>query len=207
MKFLAINTAGKNVEVALHMDGAIHYKCATNARKANEVLFLYIDELMTNNTVPLTLTDLDFLAVVSGPGSFTGIRIGVSAVRTLAQMTNLKVLPLTFFDVLSYNNKGISAIDAANGLYYVKVSDGEIEIVKEAELDDYISKYSDEFVLCVEPQFETSKLSTKKQVKKYSLSGSELVGSCLQEFNKNGLVNYDQVIPLYIRKPQAEENL
>ena len=51
----------------------------------------------------MTLGDCDFFAAVVGAGSFTGIRIGISAVKGFCAATGKPALPITSFDVAAYN--------------------------------------------------------------------------------------------------------
>lgn len=71
----------------------------------------------------LTPAQCDFFAAVTGPGSFTGIRIGLSCIKGYAVALNKPAVGVTTFDMLSYNvNSGcdyLIAIDALHGNYYV----------------------------------------------------------------------------------------
>lgn len=82
-----------------------------------------IDELMKENGVaPETL---DAVAVNVGPGSFTGIRIGVSMATSLAFATGAKRIAVTSFDIIAYNRgRIIAAVDAGHGNVYAAECDG-----------------------------------------------------------------------------------
>ena len=66
--------------------------------------------------------DIDVFACAVGPGSFTGIRIGVATVKALAYALGKKVLGVTSFDSLAYNvsdgRKKLAVIDARHGNFY-----------------------------------------------------------------------------------------
>jgi tRNA threonylcarbamoyladenosine biosynthesis protein TsaB len=70
----------------------------------------------------LTLEECDFFAAVVGAGSFTGIRIGISAMKGFALAHGKQTLPVTSFDVAAYNalesGKALCLIDALHGAYY-----------------------------------------------------------------------------------------
>ena len=71
----------------------------------------------------LSFEDLDVLACCIGPGSFTGIRIGVATAKGLkTALDNLKLVSFTSLNALAYNCQGEChcAMDAGNGLYYAK---------------------------------------------------------------------------------------
>ena len=83
MKLLAIDTSGPVCGVAVLADGAIVYEASAVNRMTHSVNLLpMIDAAM--QSAGLTIAALDRLAVVTGPGSFTGVRIGVSTLKGLA---------------------------------------------------------------------------------------------------------------------------
>ncbi len=83
MKLLAIDTSGPVCGVAILADGAIVYEAATVNRMTHSVNLLPMIDTALQAT-GLRIADMDRLAVVSGPGSFTGVRIGVSTLKGLA---------------------------------------------------------------------------------------------------------------------------
>ena len=78
LKFLAINTA---VAVEAALSNGVYFR-NRNCKCASAELMPQVDGLL--NKSGIALRDLNFIACVNGPGSFTGIRIGVSAVRSIA---------------------------------------------------------------------------------------------------------------------------
>lgn len=83
LKLLAIDTSGPVCGVAILVDGAVAYEAATVNKMTHSVNLLpMIDAALT--ATGLTLMDMDRLACVTGPGSFTGVRIGVSTLKGLA---------------------------------------------------------------------------------------------------------------------------
>ena len=87
MKLLAIDTSGPVCGVAVMKDGAIVYEASAINKMTHSVNLLpMIDTAM--QSAGMTIAELDRIAVVSGPGSFTGVRIGVSTVKGLAHAHN-----------------------------------------------------------------------------------------------------------------------
>lgn len=83
MKLLAVDTSGPVCGVAVLTEQGIRYECAVQNKLTHSVnLLSMIDQAF--QATGLTLSDMDRLAVVVGPGSFTGVRIGVSTVKGLA---------------------------------------------------------------------------------------------------------------------------
>lgn len=83
MKILAIDTSGPVCGVAILSGGAVVYEAATVNRMTHSVNLLPMIDTALQAT-GMTIADMDRLAVVSGPGSFTGVRIGVSTLKGLA---------------------------------------------------------------------------------------------------------------------------
>jgi tRNA threonylcarbamoyladenosine biosynthesis protein TsaB len=82
MTILQIETATTACSVALAINGQVVAVKELNQRNIHaEVITLYIDELLTSSG--LTYNDVDAVAVSSGPGSYTGLRIGVSTAKGL----------------------------------------------------------------------------------------------------------------------------
>lgn len=87
MKLLAIDTSGPVCGVAVMKDGAIVYEASAINRMTHSVNLLPMIDTACQSA-GLTIAELDRIAVVSGPGSFTGVRIGVSTVKGLAHAHN-----------------------------------------------------------------------------------------------------------------------
>lgn len=87
MKLLAIDTSGPVCGVAVMKDGAIVYEASAVNRMTHSVNLLPMIDAACQSA-GLTVAELDRIAVVSGPGSFTGVRIGVSTVKGLAHAHN-----------------------------------------------------------------------------------------------------------------------
>ncbi|MFZ5944415.1 MAG: tRNA (adenosine(37)-N6)-threonylcarbamoyltransferase complex dimerization subunit type 1 TsaB [Bacillota bacterium] len=64
----------------------------------------------TLDSANLKLADIDGIAVSSGPGSFTGLRIGMATAKSIAQVTGLKLIGIPTLDALAYNLKGYPGV-------------------------------------------------------------------------------------------------
>lgn len=119
---LAIDTAGPRLQLALLADGAVDCIVDDIATGHAEIIFDKISALLKRHN--LTYADLTRLAVTTGPGSFTGLRIGLSAARGLALGLNLPVIgvPTLLAMSLSIPQKTKFTIvrDARRGEAYVQ---------------------------------------------------------------------------------------
>lgn len=127
--FLAIDTSSRYLTVAAVKDGKTALRHLPDCAMRHSVMLMSeIDKAM--NEVGLAPADCDFFAAVTGPGSFTGIRIGVSAAKGFALGADKPLVSITSFELIAYNvtdNIFYTVIDAAHGHYYVcGYGDGEI---------------------------------------------------------------------------------
>ena len=107
MKLLAIDTSGPVCGVAVLADGSLRHEALTQNRLTHSVnLVPMIDAALAASG--LRLEDMDLLAAVSGPGSFTGVRIGISTLKGLAHGCGKKCVAV---DALEAMAAGISGFD------------------------------------------------------------------------------------------------
>lgn len=97
---LIIDTSSSICSVVLDRDGEHSARRIDGVRAHGQFLLTLIRELTTEQE--LKLTDLSALAVISGPGSFTGIRIGIGVVQGLATALDLPVVLLSSLEWLAW---------------------------------------------------------------------------------------------------------
>ena len=102
MKLLAVDTASYMCSACLY-DGAAERVCVMHGENIGrghaERLFPVIEETLAQSED--TFADLDRLAVCIGPGSFTGIRVGVAAMRGLALALDIPLIGINVFDCMA----------------------------------------------------------------------------------------------------------
>jgi len=111
MNILAIESASTVCGIALFLNNKLEeLDEITQPRIHGERLPVVINDVLSNHSVETT--DLDGIAVSSGPGSYTGLRIGMSLAKGLAMAANIPIIPVPTLEVI---NKGISR----NGEYWI----------------------------------------------------------------------------------------
>lgn len=111
---LAIDSTTKKASVALMTnDDKVLVKNIDNEITHSEKLLPLVDELLKENNV--NLKDIDALACTLGPGSFTGVRIGIATVKALAKVLNKNIIGVTSLTLLA--NEGLK--QKANNHKYV----------------------------------------------------------------------------------------
>lgn len=143
MLILAIDTAGENCAVALAKAGnglsVLARRAETIGRGHAERLMPMIGEALAE--AGLTYADLERIAVATGPGSFTGTRIGVAAARGLALALGIPAVGVSVLDALieaagaESDRLVVAALDARRGEIYAKaVTPGSDTAVLEAQV-------------------------------------------------------------------------
>lgn len=123
---MALDTAGGACGAALWRDGApVHVSVDPMTRGHAEAIFPLIDRLLVEAGVQRR--DLDRIAVTCGPGSFTGVRVGLAAARGLGVGLGIPVIGLDTLSVLAAalpaDAPALAAIDARRGEVYLRLTD------------------------------------------------------------------------------------
>lgn len=121
MKILAIDTSSKNASVALLEDNDIIIELNNNDEKTHsQKLMPMVDEALKKTA--LTLDNINLISCCLGPGSFTGVRIGIATAKAFADSRNIPAVGVSSLEALAYNiNKNgliCSLINANNGNVY-----------------------------------------------------------------------------------------
>ncbi|MDP2206838.1 MAG: tRNA (adenosine(37)-N6)-threonylcarbamoyltransferase complex dimerization subunit type 1 TsaB [Alphaproteobacteria bacterium] len=124
MKCLAVNTANTVLSVAL-CDGAevLYYFETPETRDQGNVLLGHARQAL--ETAGIGYDGLDLMAVVTGPGSFTGIRIGLAGMRGLAMAADKPLVGLSSFDLFAETGDGeinIVAVEAWREELYFQIA-------------------------------------------------------------------------------------
>ena len=125
MTLLAIDTAAPRLQLALLRGDAVDTLVEDMAQGQAERIFPAIAELLARNDS--AYRDLDRIAVTTGPGSFTGLRIGLSAARGLGLALGIPVIGVPSLTALSLRTEcDLTAVllDAKRGESYVQSFSG-----------------------------------------------------------------------------------
>ena len=109
MKILAIDTSSKNCSVSIvevqenKKFNIIAQENSDDERTHSVKLMPMVDDMLKKSN--LSLNDIDLLACCLGPGSFTGIRIGIATIKAFADAKNIPTVGVTSLESLAYNIK------------------------------------------------------------------------------------------------------
>lgn len=177
------------------------------------------------------INELDGLAVTIGPGSFTGLRIGLSTVKAFAQVLDIPVIGLSSLDVLAYNifNKNgwlVPVIDARRNRVYTSLYKGWKKDIIDAKGWPDQALNVDDLIVRLQNLDDNNKIyMVGNGINAYHdiliKSGLDIHfapdftniqrGGTVAELGKNYLVKGLQddiynILPNYLKKPQAEIN-
>lgn len=132
MNILALSTSGRAASAALIRDGAALARALSdNGLTHSETIMPLVDSLFASNA-PFAFKEVDAFAVDIGPGSFTGVRIGVCIANAFAAATGQPVVGIGSLEALACAVPGTEAIcaliDARHGNCYAAVYRGGEEL-------------------------------------------------------------------------------
>ncbi len=130
MNILAFDTAMENCSIAIKTSlGEVFHSNIPQSRGHAEILVPKIEELMEE--AELSFHDLNLLTTTIGPGSFTGLRIGLSTAEGYSLSTGLPLIGISTLEMLAQgvgksDKRVVSIIDSKRGDYYYQMFDQNI---------------------------------------------------------------------------------
>ena len=147
MKILGIDTTTKFLCLGLYVDGKVYEYNLETGRNLSALLVATIKRVL--DAARLKIADIDYFACGLGPGSFTGMRIGLATIKGLSIVKNKPVVGISTLDilaedVLTNNTLIVPAIDARRDLIYCSFYKRERGLLKRKS--EYLLLSFDEFV-------------------------------------------------------------
>ena len=228
MKILSVDTSSNVASVAICDDEKLICEITVNNKKTHsQTLMPMIDSALKQSD--LEISDIDLVASANGPGSFTGLRIGVSAVKGLAHAKNIPVVGVSILKAMAYNlpfcEYVISPImDARRNQVYNAVYEWrngelfEIQAPRALSVDELIDELIklDKKVVFLGDGVDVQKAYIKEKMadkavfapvsaKEQRASGLAVVAKKI--FDEGKAISCYELAPIYLRKPQAEREL
>lgn len=235
MKILAIETTGPFCSVAL-IDEKGNISVKESGEKLNHLktLMPMAEELLKENSI--NMKEISAIAVSIGPGSFTGIRIGVTTARSLAQILGIRCIPVPTLKAfaIGLRDKGKAGgdkavcpvFDARRKQIYACCLIGDEEVVSSGayDPDEFLDKVKNamneknisESIFAgdgtvpyedlIKETMEKDGFTTDIKRETYQEAGA-VAKLALEMYEKNETVNYEKLKPEYMRKPEAQRRL
>ena len=159
MKILAIETSYRNASVTLKTDTSTTTLVSESNLKHEETIFQLISNVLeANNT---KISEIDCTAVNVGPGSFTGIRIGITIANGLSFAQSVPCVPVNALDAMYYSCKqeGTTTvfIDAKVNVFYAKYINGQcVEKPQSCDKNVFLSNLKPEGIVVGNFQLDSS---------------------------------------------------
>lgn len=212
-KILCIETASTNCSVALSLNGSAIVLKEDNSKEYShaERLHDYITEVLKEAKV--SKNELDAIAVSKGPGSYTGLRIGVSAAKGLCFALDIPLISIPTLESLALQVKTeggiiVSMLDARRMEVYSAVFSSEkkeiretkAEILTKSSFEDYLKKGKVTFIGSGVAKFE-SLCDNENAVflQDYNPSANEMTGLAEAKFKKKYMEDLAYFEPYYLK--------
>ena len=198
MKSLLISTSTKELLVAITIDDEIKYIYSKETNgDMSTIIMPVIDEAF--NKTNINIRDIDTIYVTNGPGSFTGIRIGLTIAKVMAWSLDIKIVPISSLELMAsgFDKMVLPVIDARRGYVFAGLYDQNLNsIIKDKyvefnEIINYLKENSYEYEIAsndfeyIKPQYDILKVINKHK-------------------NDSG-VNPHSLNPNYLKLTEAEE--
>lgn len=229
MKLLALDSSAVSASVAILDDDKLLGEFFINTKQTHSQTLMP----MVNNVLDCTKTaleDIDIFAISAGPGSFTGVRIGVACVKGMAFAQNKPCMSISTLEAMAYPLSMLDGVVCAvmdarcqqvyNGLF--RVVNGVIKRIGDdcavaiVDLAERLKQYSNETIylvgdgakLCKEADAFAS-LPVQLVAEHLQYQRAAGVAQCAAAHLKQGVqtITAEQLAPIYLRLPQAEREL
>lgn len=227
MKILAIDTSTATMGIALLDDQKVYTEFTTNLKKNHSVrLMPMVDQLFEE--VDWRPKDIDLIAVAKGPGSYTGVRIGVTTAKTLSFTLGVPLVGVSNLEAMAYGSNSFSGvisplIDARRGQAYAglyKKINGvwsnleEDRIILVSDWIEIIKEYNEEILFIgddVQAHHETLNQLGNKAIyctPAFNSSRPSIIGYLAKQMYDNGKIdNVFDFAPAYLQIVEAEAKL
>lgn len=224
MTILSLDSTSVTASVAVTKDGkTLAENFINNGLTHSQTLMPLVEKTLSESNI--TLADIDLFAVTNGPGSFTGVRIGISCIKGMADVLNKKCVKASTLEAIAEPLKCTDAVvcavmDARCNQVYTSLFDAgkrlcEDKAVLIDDLGEKLKRYNKEIIfigdgasLCYE-KLNSSLKNSKLCDEEIRFIHASSIGRIAEEKIKNGeeAVNSENLVPFYLRLPQAQREL
>lgn len=230
MRILAVDSSAVSASCGIYDDKTIKSEFYMNIGLTHsQTLMPMVDAAIKYSSIDLD--SVNYFAVSYGPGSFTGIRIGVAAVKGMAFAKNKKCIGISTLEAIAYNFCGYidnviicSSMDARRKQVYnalFEINNGKVNRITQdraisiedlkielARYDKNIILAGDGAVLCYESCKDLDNIALSPENIRYQRSYGVAAAAYEKVMNdENIAIDSSKLIPVYLRPSQAEREL
>ena len=224
MIILSLDSTSVTASVAISENGVVLAEnFINNGLTHSQTLMPMVEKTLGDSGK--TVKDVDYFAITNGPGSFTGVRIGIASVKGMADATKKKCAAVSTLEAIAEplrNEECIACavMDARCNQVYTAIFDGENRLCEDKailidELGEELKEYNKPIVfigdgaeLCYNRLCDilpNSKLADEDIRFVHASSICRLAETKIS--NDEELVDSEKLVPFYLRLPQAEREL
>lgn len=195
MKYLFIDSATANLVVAIIDNNKIKYQFNENVSKdMSKIIMPILNEAFILSEIKPNQIDKIFAS--TGPGSFTGIRVGLTVAKTMAWALKIPVIPISSLEIIASTNtntNNIALIDARRGYVYAGGYDNKLNNfykdrhILQKDIKEKATFISYDNLNTIKPKIDILKIINKHKDDKP--------------------INPHKLNPTYFKKTEAEEKL
>lgn len=206
MNILAINTTNNLSEVCYKSESKTISKKIDSPYSENimKTIQAVLDEAKTE------LSNINAIGIVTGPGSFTGIRIGMAAVKGMCFGANIPCVAINSFDLISYNIQDsdyIALLDSGNAdCYYAIISDKKAKEMGFATIEN-LAEFAKQKNLKIYYAVQEEKFKGYDFLNKIDVSKNTLADYIYKKATAGEFTDLEKLSPIYIKLSQAEIGL
>ena len=203
---LFLDTADKDITIGIiNDDKVLYYVNELNDNHLSERFLPLIEAGFKK--IDMSIEEVDKIFIVNGPGSFTGVRVGVSVAKVIASSLKKDIVTISELEVLSstFTDKKyiVPLIDARRDYVYTAMYDSKLKKV----INDQYVLY-DDFMKYLEDNYD---LSSIEFVSHYDIKNRVKpnidIMKIIKKHIKSRTINPHKVNPNYLKQTEAEENL
>ena len=211
---LNIETSSKNCSVCLSSSGNLvtSFDFEDEAFRHSELLTSSIQNILNEND--LDVNGLSAVSVGIGPGSFTGLRIGISVAKGLCYPHNIDLIGISSLkiianSVIKENKNIISLIKDKGEHYYISKYSNDLKEIVEPKIKlidrDYIFNILDDSVIVVNTdesnEFISDLVDDEIQVFKITISSVDMISLSHKSLEEKNFEDIAYIEPMYVKKP------
>jgi tRNA threonylcarbamoyladenosine biosynthesis protein TsaB len=226
LRILAVDSSAKSASVSILEDNKNLAEIFINTNFTHSQTLMPMTQSLFD-FVKLTPDDIDVFAVAAGPGSFTGLRIGISAIKGMAFSLNKPCVAVSTLQSLAYNvttsavicpvmdarcSQVYTAMFEYNGEKHTRLCDDEAILI--SDLKEKIQNITKNVILVgdgaqmcynvLKDSCQNVVLASENVRFQRAFSVAQVAN---EEYIKGNFVKSDELNPLYLRLPQAEREL
>ena len=192
MNRLFIDTATKYLCIGIAIDNNVIYKFQQEAiKQQSELTIPFLQKALKENN--MELKDIDEVVVTIGPGSFTGIRIGMCVAKVLASLNNIPLKAISSLNSYASMGKKIVILDAKAKRVYLGIYNNNVKVIDECvveiqTLKEMLKDYPDYGVVLDSHliDLESEEIDVIENMNRISL-------------NSEVCENIDSLVPIYLK--------